>query len=200
MGGLSIHSCSAEPALRRIRSNERRRGITNRRRGDPQLSSAVKCSEDMNSDLSLIPIDRDGIPRGYSGILPEVTAEVLRATVRLYESVGFREPWVGYLALAGSTPVGTCAFKSAPLDGRIEIAYHTFPGFEGRGLATAMATELVAITWRHEPSVIVAAQTLPERNASHSVLDKLGFRHVATIDHPEDGKVWEWQLAPKTGT
>ena len=151
----------------------------------------------MDSDLALVPIDRDGIPRGYRGLLPEVTAQVLRATVRLYESVGFREPWVGYLALAGSTPVGTCSFKSPPVDGRVEIAYGTFPRFEGRGLATAMATELVAITRRNEPCVIVAAQTLPERNASHRVLEKLGFRHVATIDHPEDGEVWEWQLAPK---
>lgn len=152
----------------------------------------------MNGDLSLVPIDGDGIPRGYRGVLSEVTAEVLRATVRLYESVGFREPWIGYLALAGSTPVGTCSFKSPPVDGRVEIAYYTFPGLEGRGLATAMAAELIVITRRNEPSVIVAAQTLPVRNASHRVLEKLGFRHVSTIDHPEDGEVWEWQLAPKS--
>ncbi len=154
----------------------------------------------MSSDLSLIPIDRDGVPRGFGGQLPEVATEVFGATVNLYESVGFKEPWVGYLAVARSTPVGTCCFKSSPRDDRVEIAYGTFPGFEGRGFASAMAAELVALAWRHEPNVMVAAQTLPERNASHRILEKLGFRHVATLDHPEDGEVWEWQLAPKTGT
>ena len=150
----------------------------------------------MSSVVSLIPIDPDGVPRGYEGVLPEVTAEVFRTTVNLYESVGFEEPWVGYLALAGSTPVGTCGFKSPPRDGRVEIAYFTFPEFEGRGFATAMATQLVTVARRHRPSVLVAAQTLPERNASHRVLEKLGFNCVGTIDHPEDGTVWEWQLLP----
>jgi RimJ/RimL family protein N-acetyltransferase len=42
----------------------------------------------------------------------------------------------------------------------------------------------------------VAAQTLPERNASHRVLEKLGFEAVETVDHPEDGMVLEWQLMP----
>jgi len=154
----------------------------------------------MTRKFRLIPVDRDGKPRGYSGALPEVTAEVFRATAKLYDSVGFVEPWVGYLALAGDTPVGTCGFKSPPVDGRVEIAYFTFPEFEGRGFATAMAAELLAIAQRHRPSVVVAAQTLPERNASHRVLEKLRFCHVATIDHPEDGTVWEWQLTPDTGT
>ena len=153
----------------------------------------------MNS-VSLIPIDRDGTPRGFGGVLSEFTREVFRATRALYESVGFKEPWVGYLALADGKPVGTCGFKSGPVDGRVEIAYFTFPGCEGKGVATAMAAELAAIARRHEPLVVVAAQTLPERNASTRVLEKLGFRHVATIDHPEDGEVWEWQLAPKAGT
>ena len=154
----------------------------------------------MSGAVSLIPIDRDGVPRGYEGVLPEVTAEVFRATVKLYDSVGFEEPWVGYLALAGSTPVGTCCFKSPPRDGRVEIAYGTFPEYEGRGFATAMAAELVALARRREPTVSVAAQTLPARNASHRVLEKLGFLHVATLDHPEDGTVWEWQLTMEEGT
>jgi hypothetical protein len=39
----------------------------------------------------------------------------------------------------------------------------------------------------------VFAQTLPERNASHRILEKLGFEAVGTINHPEDGEVLEWQ-------
>jgi RimJ/RimL family protein N-acetyltransferase len=148
----------------------------------------------MADAVSLVPIDRDGTPRGHGGALPDAATEVLRGTVALYDSVGFSEPWIGYLALAGSTAVGTCAFKSPPRDGRVEIAYATFPEHEGRGFATGMAAELVALARRAEPSVRVTAQTLPARNASHRILEKLGFSHVATLDHPEDGTVWEWHL------
>lgn len=152
------------------------------------------------ANVRLVPIDRRGTPRGYGGELPASMAEVFRATSDLYDSVGFVEPWVGYLALLGDTPVGTCAFKSPPVAGRVEIAYLTFPEFEGQGLATAMAAQLVATARRHSPSVVIAAQTLAARDASHRILEKLGFRRVATIDHPEDGMVWEWQLPPEPST
>jgi RimJ/RimL family protein N-acetyltransferase len=123
---------------------------------------------------------------------------VLAATAQFYGSAGFEEPWIGYLALIGGEAVGTCSFKSPPLEGRVEIAYFAFPGHEGQGVATAMGRELITIARRHSPEILVTAQTLPDRNPSHSVLEKLGFRHVATLDHPEDGTVWEWHLAPET--
>jgi RimJ/RimL family protein N-acetyltransferase len=147
----------------------------------------------VNAVVSLIPINRNGTLRGYAEALPELMGEVLQGTVGLYTTAGFEEPWICYLALASGTPVGTCGFKSPPRDGRVEIAYFTFPEAEGRGIATAMAAALVAIA---KPfPVIVAAQTLPERNASHRVLEKLGFRYVETVFHPEDGSVWEWRLS-----
>ena len=102
--------------------------------------------------------------------------------------------------MADATPVGTCGFKSPPHDGRVEIAYFTFPEFEGCGFASAMAARLLAIARQHSSPIVVAAQILPERNASHKILEKLGFRHVETIDHPEDGRVWEWQLSEDTST
>jgi ribosomal-protein-alanine N-acetyltransferase len=96
--------------------------------------------------------------------------------------------------------VGTCGYKAKPQDGRVEIAYFTFPEAEGLGYASAMAAGLVAITREQDASIVVAAQTLPERNASHRVLEKLGFLHVDTIEHPEDGMVWEWRLQSETNT
>jgi [ribosomal protein S5]-alanine N-acetyltransferase len=57
-----------------------------------------------------------------------------------------------------------------------------------------MVTELIRLALDKLPAVTVAAQTLPEENASTSVLKKLRFRIVGTVEHPEDGLVWEWQL------
>lgn len=42
--------------------------------------------------------------------------------------------------------------------------------------------------------VLIAAQTLPQESASTTILRRLGFALVGTVDHPEDGPVWEWQL------
>ncbi|MGI9166839.1 MAG: GNAT family N-acetyltransferase [Pyrinomonadaceae bacterium] len=126
---------------------------------------------------------------------PDVAAEVVEATTQLYRAVGYEPPWIGYLAIENDFCVGTCGFKSPPLNNRVEIAYFTFPGHESRGVATRMATELIRLALEKVPSVIVAAQTLPEENASTSVLKKLRFRLVSTVEHPEDGPVWEWQLS-----
>ena len=151
----------------------------------------------MKTTLSLIPIDRDGTPCGYSGPHPEVLGPVLPATADLYQSAGFQDPWICYLALENDTPVGTCGFKAPPNHGRVEIAYFTFPDHEGRGLGTAMAKELLEIAEQQRSSVVLTAQTLPDRNASHRILEKLGFQHTDTLEHPEDGTIWEWRLEPK---
>lgn len=167
-------------------------GMIDDETGPPRAAEPLRrVPRSANTSVSLIPIDRDGTLRGYAGALPDVMGEVIRAMVDLYGIVGFEEPWIGYLSLANGVPVGACGFKSPPSDGRVEIAYFTFPDSEGRGFATAMASELSALAGAFP--VVVAAQTLPERNASHRVLEKVGFRHVDTIDHPDDGIVWEWR-------
>ena len=148
----------------------------------------------MSDKLLLIPIGRDGTTLGYSGELTDMAREVVHATVGLYATAGFTEPWIGYFAVRGSTLVGTCSFKSPPSNGRVEIAYGTFSDFEGQGVATFMAREIVAIAVSRAPELVVAAQTLPQPNASHRILERIGFRHVSTLDHPDDGEVWEWHL------
>ena len=146
------------------------------------------------SRLELLTIRPDGTPHDFEGGLPEVATSALHATARLYDAIGFREPWVGYLAIDGERAVGTCSFKAPPAGGRVEIAYFTFPGFEGRGFATAMARRLTDMALDTQPGITVAAQTLPVANASNAILRKLGFRLAGTALDDEAGDVWEWQL------
>lgn len=146
-------------------------------------------------NLILTRILQDGqLPEAIT--LDDHLRTVVEMTVQHFEKVGFTPPWVGYVAIENSVPVGTCAFKSPPVDGRVEIAYGTMPGYEGRGIATAMARGLVRIARHENESLTVFAQTLPEENASTSILKKLGFRLIGTVEHPEDGMVWEWELPP----
>ena len=144
--------------------------------------------------MELVAITISGAPARTVPELPAAAREALAGTAMLYRETGFEPPWIGYLAIIDSACIGTCAFKCAPRDGRVELAYFTFPGYEGRGLATRMCRELVTLARSAEPGVIVTAQTLPERNASTRVLEKCGFRRHAELDHPEDGLVWEWWL------
>ena len=53
-------------------------------------------------------------------------------------------PWIGYLAIDGDTCIGSCGFNGPASEGVAEIAYFTFHGHEGRGVATRMAQALTA--------------------------------------------------------
>ena len=129
--------------------------------------------------------------------MPPLAAEIVKATTQLYQAVGYELPWIGYLAFENGTCVGSCGFKSPPQNNRVEIAYFTFPGHESRGVATRMASELIRLARDKMPALTVAAQTLPEENASTSVLKKLQFNLVGTVEHPEDGLVREWHQRTK---
>ena len=147
--------------------------------------------------MHLVPIPRDGNVI-LSGItLPEVASSVVAATVQFYARRGYVEPWVGYLAIEGGKCVGSCGFTSPPAEDVVEIAYFTYPGFERRGVATRMAQRLISIAQECGPSVRIIAHTLTEENASNHILRKLGFAFTGTVDHPEDGKIWEWSYEPK---
>lgn len=127
--------------------------------------------------------------------------EVARQTAVFLEGIGATAPWTSYLALdAGRRLVGTCSFKGTPdAKGAVEIAYYTFPGGEGRGIATAMGRALLDIA-AAEPDVRrVCALTLAGPGASGRVLEKLGFRWVGEVIDSEDGRVWRWERAPQAG-
>lgn len=117
-------------------------------------------------------------------------------TLAFYQEVGFQEPWISYLAQRDEQLVGICSFKGAPINGRVEIAYFTFPAYEGQGIATAMCGQLVTMAREAQPDIILTARTLPETNASTHVLAQNHFTLTGTVTDPEDGEVYEWVLQP----
>jgi [ribosomal protein S5]-alanine N-acetyltransferase len=142
--------------------------------------------------IRLMRIERNGTILNREDISGRVQ-EVCRMAAEHFEKVSYSPPWVGYVALAGETCVGTCAFKTAPQNGEVEIAYATFDGYRDQGYATAMVESLIELANTADPKVAITAQTLRGNNASTRVLTKAGFVKVGDIVHPEDGDVSEWR-------
>jgi [ribosomal protein S5]-alanine N-acetyltransferase len=125
--------------------------------------------------------------------------EIAAATAAFLVRVGGEARWGSFLAMdpGSRLVVGTCSYKGPPdADGAVEIAYFTLPVYEGRGYATAMAALLTSWAGASPPACTVRAHTLPERNASVRILEKLGFAHLGEVVDPEDGPVWRWERAP----
>jgi [ribosomal protein S5]-alanine N-acetyltransferase len=103
--------------------------------------------------------------------------------------------WFGHLAIEGESQqlVGICSLKGPPVEGTVEMAYFTFPGFEGRGIGTAMARFVLDRAIVLQDVRRVTAHTAPEHNASTRILEKIGMRFVC--EEMEDGvPVWLWQV------
>lgn len=172
-------------------------------------------------EVRLIPLDAaliDAIIRGAPDIeteygirianVMEWSVDVARQTAPLYTRLPRSWPWGSYLAVTstsregasasvstGRQVVGVCAFKDSPnAAGEVEIAYFTYPPYERRGIATAMARELIVIARSQLNAPQVIAHTLPERNASTRVLERNGLRFTGEVMDPEDGRVWRWEL------
>ena len=141
----------------------------------------------------LLEIGRDGTTPPSGIVVAGIAAAVAQATGEMYRTSGYRPPWTGYLASSGEQIVGTCAFKAAPSDGAVEIAYFTFPGHEGQGIATAMARQLIDIAYATDRSLKIIAHTPPERSAANAVLHKIGFLLLGDYEDPAAGTVWEWE-------
>ena len=144
-------------------------------------------------NLTLLEIGRDGTTQQTGIVVTGVAAAVAQATGEMYRTTGFRPPWTGYLASNGEQIVGTCAFKAAPSDGAVEIAYFTFPGYEGQGIATAMARQLIDMAYATDRSLKIIAHTPTVRGAANAILHKIGFLLLGDYEDPVAGTVWEWE-------
>lgn len=114
-------------------------------------------------------------------------------SVDFYKKIGFNIPWICYYAQSENQLVGCAAYKGKPVNGKIEIAYGTFPQYQNKGIGANIAATLVKLALDTDPSVIVTARTLPEENYSTRILRKNNFKLLGVVIDEEDGEVWEWE-------
>ena len=139
-----------------------------------------------------------GAPNAHS--IAEHLQAVVKGQLAMYDRTKAVTPWIGYLARDEQTRqlLGSCSFIGTPEAGSVEIAYFTFPPYEGRGVATAMAEKLVAIALS-AGNPDLHAFTLPHENPSTSVLGKLGFRVAGEAEDEDAGVVWRWERRSQIG-
>ena len=142
--------------------------------------------------MKLIPI-RETLEENEAFVNHPDCLETVYMSVDFYKRVGYQPPWIGYYVEKNDQLVGSAGFKGRPVDGKVEIAYGTFERFRHQGIGTHMCRLLVELSLATDPSVIITARTLPEKNYSTSILEKNGFVRLGTVIDPEDGEVWEWQ-------
>src|ERR1700752_3381102 len=104
------------------------------------------------------------------GEIEDTIMSAAKATLALYERNHARAPWIGYFAKENGRVLGICSFIGLPKDGVAEIAYFTFPAYEGRGIATAMTGLLLGVARGDSELHALIAHTLPEENASTRIL------------------------------
>ena len=106
--------------------------------------------------------------------------------------------WGGYFFLhrKDRVLVGSGAFKGPPDDsGTVEIGYEIASEYWNRGWATEGALGMIAYAFSHQEVRAVIAHTLAQPNASNRVLQKVGMQFEASVDDPEEGKIWRWQIS-----
>ena len=137
----------------------------------------------------------DGLRDFLTG--PEVSADFL---ARLNGSAA-TDSWKDGFAVAhvaDNIIIGLCSFTGPPsADETVEIAYGIAPGYRCRGYAREAAQALIAYAFASRQVRTLRAHTLPEHNASTSVLLKCGFTLIGEVTHPEDGVVWRWEMQIK---
>ena len=134
----------------------------------------------------------DGVRDFLTG--PEVSADFL---TRLNGSAA-ADPWKDGFAVvhvADNIIIGLCSFTGPPsADETVEIAYGIAPEYQSRGYASEAARALIVYAFASGRVRTIRAHTLPEHNASTSVLLKCGFTLMGEVTNDEEGVVWRWEM------
>jgi len=146
----------------------------------------------MNQEISLEMIVPEKCGKSSTFITGKFR-ELLEIYSVQYEQNGFHPPWTGYFIVSEGRVVGSCGFTSKPKDGRVEIAFWTFPRHQGEGIATEACRQMTNIALKEDSSVIITAVTSSEEEASAKVLEKSGFLKRGIISNGDILWIWERQ-------
>ena len=96
-----------------------------------------------------------------------------------------------------STVLGACGFKTAPVNGSVEISYGVARAERGRGVATLAIGRLLQLAASSDLVQEVVAHILPSNVASSKTVARLGFLPEGLLADADGELVmrWVWRVA-----
>jgi RimJ/RimL family protein N-acetyltransferase len=91
-----------------------------------------------------------------------------------------------------ATVVGACGFKTAPVDGRVEISYGLARAERGRGVATSAIGQLLERAAASGLVKEVVAHIVPGNVASSRLAARLGFTPEGLLADTDGEQVMRW--------
>ena len=140
------------------------------------------------------PVELDGLHAVDDALPP---ARVAVHALAAFDSGTPAEWCMPFLMVSGNAVLGSCRFRAAPEEGRVEIGYGVAASQRGRGVATRAVERMLELATASGQVTEVVAHILPENVASSKVVSRLGFsKGELRADH--DGEivvVWSYRVA-----
>ncbi|WP_327415667.1 GNAT family N-acetyltransferase [Streptomyces sp. NBC_01233] len=163
-----------------------------------------------DGDFWLLERANEPVMTGHLGG-PE-TPEKLADRQRRYEALSAREPSAGRMFRVVPEPsgesAGTIGFWEREWRGEpvYEAGWGVLPEFQGRGLAVAALTELLAYVRTHGTRDSVHAFPGTDHPDSNAVCRRAGFECLGEVDFeyppgvPHPSRDWRYRVGPRRGT
>ena len=141
------------------------------------------------------PVDLDALQIPEGALPPSKT--VARALTQL--DLGTPALWcIPFLIVSTSrsTLLGACGFKTAPVNGSVEISYGVARAERGRGIATTAIAQLLQLAASSDLAQQVVAHIVPDNIASSKTVARLGFIPQGTLADTDGELVmrWAWRV------
>jgi RimJ/RimL family protein N-acetyltransferase len=139
----------------------------------------------------------DATKQWVNSLPPEIQREVSPVWLARLNAATESSPWIcGFdvMRKEDNVAVGSCAFKSPPHEGLVEIAYGIEEEFQKQGYATEAAIALTRFAFSFADVKVVIAHTKDDNPPSIRVLEKAGFVSKGHVIDPEDGKVLRFEI------
>jgi ribosomal-protein-alanine N-acetyltransferase len=97
--------------------------------------------------------------------------------------------------------LGSCRFKTVPVEGEVEISYGVARELRRQGIATAAVGQLVALAAAEKSVRRVVAHILPDNDPSSRLASRLGFarERIFTNLHGDEVARWVWSTPAGDG-
>ena len=149
------------------------------------LKSIIKGNESLSETLKL------NVPENWTEFGEVIFPISLREIIKNPNS----KRWWTFLPIeiGTNTLIGSCGFKGAPVDGKVEIGYEVTELYRNKGYATEILNLLTELAFNDKEVKTIIGQTLTNNLPSIKVLEKCNFKFIREFNDLEEGQISEYE-------